>query len=344
MKYYIFTLKFLTPVHFNDANDVGNLESVSLTCSADTFFNALCNEAVYTSCIDINNFIDKFADKEIKISSLFPYYIRPEQGDDLELYLPKPFISPKLKSNDIRPFSEMKQILAQQKILNDYKYIRVSKIKDFIQDLNNNTNNIHKYNLPQFAAQNNTTKVNQRLAENMPYYVSSYRFNDNAGLYFIAGFENDDDYDWFCELVETLGYTGIGGKRSSGYGKYELQDTPIELIDAKNGVYLDDGLLADMFNNTNENKPCYYLCIAPVIPESNDVYKIKYGSYKLLKRSGFIYADKIKNILKRNCIYAVAEGSCFFNTLDGTMPDFKNSGLSHPIYRNGIGMFVRLNL
>lgn len=45
MMYYIFTLKFLTPVHFGDTANGGSLDKFSLQCSADTLFAALCNEA-----------------------------------------------------------------------------------------------------------------------------------------------------------------------------------------------------------------------------------------------------------------------------------------------------------
>ena len=40
MMYYIFTLKFLTPVHFGDTANGGSLDKFSLQCSADTLFAA----------------------------------------------------------------------------------------------------------------------------------------------------------------------------------------------------------------------------------------------------------------------------------------------------------------
>ena len=87
MKYYLFTLKFLTPVHFGDSGNGGNLERVSMTCSADTFFSALCNEAAMISKDCVETLVNKFAEGKVKLSSLFPFY----QADDeeLQLYLPK---------------------------------------------------------------------------------------------------------------------------------------------------------------------------------------------------------------------------------------------------------------
>ena len=45
MIYYVFTLNFLAPVHFGDTASGGKLDKMALSCSADTLFAALCNEA-----------------------------------------------------------------------------------------------------------------------------------------------------------------------------------------------------------------------------------------------------------------------------------------------------------
>ena len=86
MKYYLFTLKFLTPVHFGDTGNGGNLERVSMTCSADTFFSALCSEAALVSKNCVETLVEKFANGKICLSSLFPFY--QAEDEELELYLP----------------------------------------------------------------------------------------------------------------------------------------------------------------------------------------------------------------------------------------------------------------
>lgn len=45
MKYRVYFLEFLTPVHFADNNFDGDLEKASFYCSADTYFSAICSEA-----------------------------------------------------------------------------------------------------------------------------------------------------------------------------------------------------------------------------------------------------------------------------------------------------------
>lgn len=44
--------------------------------------------------------------------------------------------------------------------------------------------------------------------------MNSYKFNNNAGLYFILGYEDDDDAIIMEKIIESLGYSGIGGKKA----------------------------------------------------------------------------------------------------------------------------------
>ena len=63
MMYYIFTLKFLTPVHFGDTANGGSLDKFSLQCSADTLLAALCNEAANKGYVDTK---DAYLQKRIE--------------------------------------------------------------------------------------------------------------------------------------------------------------------------------------------------------------------------------------------------------------------------------------
>lgn len=73
MMYYIFTLKFLTPVHFGDTANGGGLDKFSIQCSADTLFAALCNEAANKGSDAVEKLVKKTAEGKIVFSSLFPY-------------------------------------------------------------------------------------------------------------------------------------------------------------------------------------------------------------------------------------------------------------------------------
>lgn len=336
MNYYIYSLKFNTPVHFGDDVHSGNLNDIQLSCCADTFFSALCSEASLMANNHLDELIQKVQAKKIAISSLFPYFLQEKsatQNYDLLLFLPKPLLHIEANYNSIKPFAKMKKFTNRNKQMNNTKFIRVSELKNYF--LAKKAKEVPFYPLPELATKLSTTKVNGRNSQ--PYTISSYKFHDNAGLYFVAGFDNDDDELWFNELVESLGYSGIGGRRSSGHGKFELADS----YEISDGFYKDDKLLYDMLQNTRSD---VQMCIAPIIPnlintsiignQSTDL------SYQLIKRSGYISSSEAVYRIKRDTIYMIAEGSCFGQQIEGTMQPYTYNQLSHKVYRNGMGMFV----
>lgn len=133
-------------------------------------------------------------------------------------------------------------------------------------------------------------------------------------------------------MLLSLGYSGIGGKRSSGYGKFELADNDLMLYD-------DGTAIALMLYN---EKSKYQMCLAPVCPRVDEIDVVKQGSYKLIKRGGFIASSAANDNIKRNSIYMLQEGSCFPERLRGQMLQQTVDGLAHDVYRDGIGMFVGL--
>lgn len=334
MEYKIYTLKFLTPVHFGES---GSLEKTSFICSADIYFSALCQEAALISNETVKKLIEKFSTGKLQLSSLFPYYMN---DGDLELYLPKPLWQAELVKKDIQPFSVMKEQMTQLKKMKKSSFIRVSQLQELVTSLNKQE--FYNVDEPIFAYKEINAKVNSRLEEPMPYFVNTYHFTKNAGLYFIVGFENENDLSELEELIKSLGYTGIGGKRSSGYGKYEIaEDAEPFILDKDFPLYNDDDMiLARMLDNKTGK---IQLAVAPLAPLAEDVAIIKMGVYKLLKRSGFVYAAEKDNFVKKNNIYMLAEGSCFGRRIQGKMIEEQIDGVSHKIYRNGMGMFVGLN-
>lgn len=335
MEYYIFELNFKTPVHFGNAGMGGNLEKKSLCCPADTFFSALCNEAALIDAEYVEKLYDASTEGKFLLSSLFPY-ISAATGEK-EFYLPKPLLVNKGKEKKILNFSEMKVDATKMKALKKTEYIRVSKMKEFLLSLGGTGE--FSETCPDFAIPSEQIRVNMRGEKLRPYLVGSYTFRKDAGLYFVAGFAEAGDVERFCELVRSLGYTGIGGKRSSGYGKFELDDDPI-IISEYDWIYEDDKELAKMLGNT---KSAWQMCIAPLLPDCRSVQSVKSGSYKLIVRGGFISSSSLPVNIKRNKLYMLAEGSCFKERISGCVDVCSIEGLGHPLYRNGKGMFVGLD-
>ena len=73
-----------------------------------------------------------------------------------------------------------------------------------------------------------TVTKNQPHKDDNLYQVATTRFSNDTSLYVIA-----NESDLLNELMSSLQYSGLGGKRSSGFGRFELdiQNIPLELSD-----------------------------------------------------------------------------------------------------------------
>ena len=233
-----------------------------------------------------------------------------------------------------KSFEEIKQLATKLKKQKKSTYIRASQINSLLESGSSD----RQFAVPEFAAPLVAGRVALREEKPLPYYVGSYVFSEHSGLYFILGVEHEEEFTLIKELLLSLGYSGIGGKRSSGYGKFELADDELELFD-DGGVYDDDTAIALMLYN---EKSKYQMCLAPVCPKADELAVVKQGSYKLIKRGGFITSSAAKDNIKRNSIYMLQDGSCFPERLCGQMLQQTVDGLAHDVYRDGIGMFVGL--
>lgn len=334
MAYYIFTLKFLTPVHFGDAANGGFLDKIAMSCSADTLFAALCNEAALQGEAVVQQFVEKVCEKKIAFSSLMPYF--RTEGEDIHFYLPKPLLTDEVNKQSAKSFQEMKQLATKLKKQKKTSFIRASQISQLLQSRKNGV--APELQVDDFAVPFVSGRVNLRDEKPQPYYVGSYVFADNAGLYLLCSVEDDADVDFVENLLSSLGASGIGGKRSSGYGKFALADDRWELGD-DGGIYDDDSAIALMLFATDSS---LQMCVAPLCPQQEDMLSVKAGAYRLVKRGGFISSLELGENVKRNSIYMLAEGSCFSKRLKGRMLEQSIAGLSHQVYRNGLGMFLGL--
>ena len=181
-------------------------------------------------------------------------------------------------------------------------------------------------------------RVNCRGEEPLPYFVGSFAFHEQAGLYLVLAIDDaDTDESEHVEamacLLDFIGQTGIGGKRSSGYGKFHLADDPIILSD--DAVYgEDDGALYQMLSDTAAE---WQMAIAPVLPGVQDIEAAAHGLYRLRHVGGFVTTDALAE--KKNSICLLDSGSCLHERIAGSMAVLgQNEG--HPVLRYGYGLYL----
>jgi len=340
MQNYLYKLEFETPVHFgSDIAGIG-LENNSLNCHADTFFSALCHEVLALNGeSELKEFIKDAQDGNFLISDLFPY-------NKSDLFLPKPFLLTDRKENNTQ---DEENSSALKKKMKKLEFIPVTKWSKYIDFLKNGGK--LPFEPEKFAESELYSKVSiprndldedGKDQDNKLYSVGANIFKDNCGLYFIVCLQNEEQKNKFDKIITSLGYSGIGGKRTSGYGKFKLRDDTIEL-DYKNYAYESDKELAILFNNT-EN-PDYFMAMSCIFPSDKDKETdFHEGFYGLIPRQGFVSSSTYSDIpLKRNPLSMFNSGSCFKQKLEGSIPDVSNNG-KHPVYRYGKALMIGITL
>ena len=245
MTYYIYPLRFLTNTHFGSSKPGYGLESVEDSISSTTLTSAICTE-LSDEPDQVKAFIEKIKNERIKLSGLFPFYSDADDPDGWHFYLPR-----LLQRHEVIPadcsYREIIRLARETKTQKKLKYIRAAALLS--DEL------LFHSAYPNSSMKGLTAKVATRDEEPRPYYVGYYGYSEQAGLYFILAVENDDDRIFMEDILQCLGYTGIGGKRSSGYGKFELADDPIEL--SSEGFYKDTKAIWEMLSCNNAERVQY---------------------------------------------------------------------------------------
>ncbi|AYB00353.1 type III-A CRISPR-associated RAMP protein Csm4 [Lachnoanaerobaculum umeaense] len=310
MNYKILKLEFTTAVHFGG----GGLEKGQNVLNADTLFSVLFIEALKYG--ESDRLLDICKSGKLKISNAFPYIGK-------EYYLPKPIIR---LDNDNDGDS------IRKKALKKLRYIPLSKFESFINGKLNIEEESDSFG-KKFGEFTLLEKVSMLTSGendvNNLYAVEVFKYKKGSGLYLFIGFEDEKDFEMVKRLMNSISYTGIGGKISSGYGKYVLcEDTPNSNIVKK---FEDIGDYKDIMSLS--------LCL----PNEDELKKsLEDASYTVVKRSGFIASSKYADTYrKKKDLYMLEVGSVYKNIFEGDIYDVsgKNKG-THPVYRYGKPFFM----
>jgi len=306
MKYVIYKLYFSTGIHIG----VDSLTDGEYAINSDTIFSALCHEALKAGGTEsLEKLVTLTKNSLILLSDGLPF-IKDE------LYVPKP-----LKPAII----EEEGNSVQKKAFKKLKYIPVSKIHTYMQGkLNPEYEEEIFKNLGIYTLR---TQVRVKGSEEaQPYSVGLYKFSEGNGIYICIAYSKDEDLHFIDKLIYSLSYTGIGGKRSAGLGKftYEVKEVPKKLLKC-----------------LNDESAQTYMTLSICLPDKEEMEDAIEGAYYLLnKRSGFVssltYAE---GNLKKRDFYAFKSGSCFKQKFNGNIYDVSYKG-NHPVYRYAKPMFM----
>ena len=115
----------------------------------------------------------------------------------------------------------------------------------------------------------------------VPYAVGTFHFEENCGLYLLAQYENERQSDMLVALLKALGLSGIGGKISSGYGRFVLED-PVRLEQPRDRQ-------TEWLCKALQGEHSHYLLVSASLPQDGELDRTLAGaSFALIRRGGFV--------------------------------------------------------
>ena len=299
MKYSFYKLKFLMGVHIG----AGALARGKYTLYADTVFSALCKEALKFGKDKFDKLVEACRRNQIKFTDGLPFI-------EDRYYVPKPMLE-----LDISTESDRMVKKAAKKL----EYIPIEKMDDYLSgrlDVKEENeyffNNIGRHNLVGKAKINIGEDAN-------PYVVDTFVYGEKSGLYVCVGVDNGELEDFVKEIFTSLSYSGVGGKISAGYGKFELEIVPATETFVKR------------LESTTYKK---YMSLSISLPNDDELEDVLLtADYLIIKRSGFVSSETYSETLrKKKDKYCMAAGFVFEKKFEGSILDVSNGG-THPVYR-----------
>lgn len=316
MAYHIYKLQFKSAVHFGAASARGHLENAQYTMDSDSLYSAICNAFVQIfGTAALAALIDQSQQDFFKVSDLLPY-----KGNTL--YLPRPF------AQFSRPNNSADIDAIDRKRLKATAFIPAEYVNTYFSQLQSGAtipaidNDFGKFSLQTKNA------VAKRAGEDTQLYaIETFSFHPNSGLYFIAK-ATDDGHLKLRTVLEHLGDTGIGGKRSSGLGKFCISD------DLRPVVSASDAAINQMVHQAVAS---HYLLLSSYLPTADEIKMLGQAGafYQLKKCSGFVNRSAYAKVpQKHKQVHMLKSGSLLNYQPVGRLIDLNQHG-NHSIYRMG---------
>lgn len=327
LNFNVYKLRFTAPVHFGGDNAL-SLESAQMHFCADTLFSALChaallhggNEAVARLCAAA-------AAGDMRLSDGMPW---KEDQDGDQFYLPRPFLAP-IKRMETSP--------EKRKEAKKLRYLPASEMEKYLSYLRD------EGSLDFGALSHSFGMVEERTraavpegGETVPYFVGAYRFEANCGLYFLLGYEDAALEGEVHRLLELLQYSGIGGKISSGFGKFRLKSV-IKLESSGNSQ------IKWLAQALKDAQAPVQITLSACLPAESELESALEGAqYQMIRRGGFIHnpADTGAPRKKRGqCVFQA--GSTFRTRFGGELSAVGTSA-GQTVYRYNRPLWLGVKL
>ena len=297
----IVKLSFLAPVHFG----AGRLTDSAYACDAATLFSAMYIEALHMGLADA--LLDAARAGKCGLSDAFPFV-----GNTF--YLPKPMVAAgTFEQKPSEAAGDSRECKANTKL----GYIPAARYADYLAGRFDAVMELERFKpgVSSLQAKVNLERLDGPDAE--PYFIGGFSFAPDAGLYFLVRGSFDLE-----PILEQLSYSGIGGKRSSGYGRFAYSLLP----GTKLGHDLESGCGSAGLS----------VLLSTAAPTQNELGDdlLKGARYRLVRKGGFVQSTTHSGTpQKKRDLYLFAAGSMFDRRFEGSVFDVNATPGAHPVYR-----------
>jgi len=322
---FLIRLIFRSPLHVGTHKRGIKLEASDVYIHSDTIFSSIINS--YSSMYGkekTDSLIENFSKTPLfKISSAFPYTYR----NGYIYYLPKPADSPP-------NYESIKNDTAKLKVLRETTMLPLKEFNKWAANESIDLSNIEE-NYNSFLNSTIGTNIKplnsiDRLDNSASIYHCAEIQYEKGGLYLLLSLETDYlSKDEFIEILTHMGKHGIGGRRTHGYGQFEINKVE-DVIKNRDweSVFKDKG-------NRYVNLSLYYPRAAEDISGAIN--------YKLINRGGYSYSSSDAYQVRKREVNMFQEGSVFSKPPIGCLLDItppKHAG--HRLYRYGYSLNVSI--
>lgn len=309
MQTQIVKLSFIEPVHFGD----GRLSSGLSSCDAGTLFSALFIEALHLGVSEI--LLEAAKGGAFGLSDAFPYV-------GSTYYLPKPMV--RIEKENLKGDS-----VADSRARKAAKKLEHIAVRDLVPYLGGSFDSEKALDDLQLGQPFVQTKVNLTRSykdDADPYQIGGFSFFSGAGLYFFV----QGDFDMH-PILESLSYSGLGGKRSSGYGRFEFE-------------IVNDSWINELFSKGLRGD-VGYLLLSSALPTDAELRDelLEGAKYRLIRKGGFVQsAAHSASSQKKRDSFVFAAGSLFRKPFTGAVYDVNATQGAHPVYRYARAMWIEV--
>ena len=279
-KLAVYRLIFRSPLHVGE--DIVGPEKISMIVHSDTILSAL-----YSLVLKVDDeFSEKIVEGAVRISSAFPFY---REKNEIIYYFPRPIVpQDRLFSIPETEYALWKKLKKLNFIPWDWvlRFLKGEKIEVNDQDIENIKAKLRKV----FKAHNIPKVALDRVTQNSNLFHFGELHFSKGGLFIIADFEDDHTKSVFEGLLKLLGDEGLGGRRTAGYGLFDVEIDSFE-------IYLP-------------GNPLKYMLLSLYWPSEKERERLnlKEASYQLIRRAGwFLLNDGCS--LRRKPLWMFKEGS-----------------------------------